>query len=289
MPHIQESADINGENRIDPAALLTVALEAAGRARNVIRQGRQQRQHLVVVHKKPNDLVSEIDRGAEEAIVRTLLAHFPHHSVIAEEGHDHTGSGLVTWIIDPLDGTTNFLHGLPHYAVSIAAAQKRPLDGQLEIVAGVVMDAAKEATFTATRGGGAFLNGAPIRVSERSMIDQALVATGLPWPDSPHAEVYFAALRAIWRDCRNIRRPGAASLDLAYVAAGILDGYWETSLKPWDVAAGALLVREAGGCVSDLAGSDTWLTTGHVLAANPGVYQAMLERIVATSNGHDFL
>jgi len=121
------------------------------------------------------------------------------------------------------------------------------------------------------------------------MIDQALVATGLPWPDSPHAEVYFAALRAIWRDCRNIRRPGAASLDLAYVAAGILDGYWETSLKPWDVAAGALLVREAGGCVSDLAGSDTWLTTGHVLAANPGVYQAMLERIVATSNGHDFL
>ncbi|CAB3792760.1 inositol monophosphatase family protein [Pararobbsia alpina] len=289
MSNTQISAAGDRGKRTEPAALLAVALEAAGQARDVIQQGRQQRQHLTIVHKKPNDLVSEIDRGAEEAIIRTLLAHFPDHSVIAEEGHDRTGSGPITWIIDPLDGTTNFLHGLPHYAVSIAAAQKRPQDGQLELVAGVVMDAAKDATFTATRGGGAFLNGTPIRVSERSTIDQALVATGLPWPDSPHAEAFFAALRAIWRDCRNIRRPGAASLDLAYVAAGILDGYWETSLKLWDVAAGALLVREAGGRISDLAGGDTWLTTGHILAANPGVHQAMLDRIVVASNGHAFL
>jgi myo-inositol-1(or 4)-monophosphatase len=288
MTNAKISAAPDREEHIDPAALLAVALVAARQAHDVIQQGSAQRQRLTIVHKKPNDLVSEIDRGAEEAIVRTLLAHFPDHSVIAEEGHDRTGTGPVTWIIDPLDGTTNFLHGLPHYAVSIAAAQKRP-DGQLELVAGVVMDAAKDATFTATRGGGAFLNGAPIRVSDRTTIDQALVATGLPWPDSPHAEPFFAALRAIWRDCRNIRRPGAASLDLAYVAAGILDGYWETSLKPWDVAAGALLVREAGGLVSDLAGNDTWLTTGHVLAANPGVHQAMFERIIASSNSHAFL
>ncbi len=253
------------------------AIQAARAGGARIREGAQQRNALLVEHKRLNDLVSAIDRLSETVIVDTILQAFPSHGILAEEGsgNPQEQTGEFRWIIDPLDGTTNFLHGFAHYAVSIGVQH------QGEMVVAVVYDPIKEHLFDAVRGGGAYLNGQPIRVAQRSGLSEALVSTGLPYPTATDAPVYFRILEQVWQGCRNVRRPGAAALDLAYVAAGFLDGFFEFALLPWDIAAGSLLVTEAGGHVTDLHGSADFLMHGYIAAGSPSVHRDLLAAVRA--------
>lgn len=261
--------------------LLACAVSAARAGGCVLLEGAKRRQGLAVTHKRLNDLVSEVDRNSEHAIVQTILREFPGHSILAEEGSSNPmGDGSGTqWIIDPLDGTTNFLHGFDHFAVSIGVVH----DGCL--VAGVVFDPVRGHCFEACRGAGAFLNGERLQVANRAGMPEALISTGLPYPTAPDAPAYFRVLHQVWLGCRNVRRPGAAALDLAYVAAGFLDGFFEFALQPWDIAAGALLVQEAGGCVSDLHGGAEYLTHGYIAAATPAVHRDLLCAVQAADIG----
>jgi myo-inositol-1(or 4)-monophosphatase len=261
--------------------LLACAVNAAHAGGRILLEGAKRRQDLVVTHKRLNDLVSEVDRNSEQAIVQVILREFPDHRILAEEGSanpEGEGSG-TQWIIDPLDGTTNFLHGFDHFAVSIGVVH----DGQL--VAGVVFDPVRGHCFEARRGAGAFLNGKRLQVADRAGIAEALVSTGLPYPSAPDAADYFRVLHQVWLGCRNVRRPGAAALDLAYVAAGFLDGFFEFALLPWDIAAGALLVQEAGGCISDLHGGGDFLRHGYIAAGTPAVHRDLLGAVQAADIG----
>ena len=191
---------------------------------------------------------------------------------MAEESGNHGNSEYI-WIIDPLDGTTNFLHGFPQFAVSIALQHQ----GRLEQA--VIYNPVNEELFTASRGGGAWLNNRRIRVSQQKSLQHALLGTGFPYRDDQDLENYLNTFSAFIAKTAGVRRPGAAALDLAYVAAGRLDGFWEMGLHPWDVAAGGLLIREAGGLIGDLDGGESWLQTGNVVAANPKIFHAMLQTI----------
>lgn len=246
------------------------AIAAARAGADVIISGAAARSTLTVISKKPNDFVSEIDRNAERAIIDTLHAAFPDHAILAEESGQSGGSDH-TWIIDPLDGTTNFLHGIPHHCISIA------LRRETELIAGVVFDAVNDRMFTATKGGGSRLNGEAIRVSERGALEGAVIGTGFPFTDWSYLDDYLASLREIMLRTAGIRRPGAAALDLAYVAAGWVDGHWETNLNPWDMAAAMLLITEAGGVVSDFAGRTQELGRRNIVAGSAGVHGALLD------------
>jgi myo-inositol-1(or 4)-monophosphatase len=202
-------------------------------------------------------------------IIDTLSERFPGHGFNAEESGE-SGSSRYTWLIDPLDGTTNFLHGIPYYCVSIALR----IDDA--VVAGVVFDPTSGRQFTATRGNGAFLDGNPIRVSGRSGLTEAVVGTGLPFKDWHYLDDYLHSLREIMQRVAGVRRPGAAALDIAYVAAGWVDGHWEKGLNAWDVGAGSLLVEEAGGVVSTFTGSASFLNSGQIIVGSPGVHAALL-------------
>ena len=253
--------------------MLTTAVKAARRAGGIINRGARDLDRLVVTAKGPKDFVSEIDRAAEAAIVDTLHATYPDHAILAEEG---TGEGANTasehlWIIDPLDGTTNFLHGFTQYCVSIALQHK----GQ--ITQGVIYDPVRNDLFTATRGRGAFLNDHRLRVSRRQHLKECLVGTGFPFRDGSDLETYIAMMRAMMQQTAGLRRPGSAALDLAYVAAGYYDGFWEVGLNAWDVAAGSLLIVEAGGLVGDLAGEGGYLRGGQIVAANPRIFAQMVK------------
>jgi myo-inositol-1(or 4)-monophosphatase len=223
---------------------------------------------LDVDSKGLNDFVSEVDRKCEAAIIETLRTAYPSHGILAEESGRH-GGDEYEWVIDPLDGTTNFLHGFPQFAVSIACRHK----GQLEH--GVIYDPLKQELFTASRGSGALLNDRRMRVSRQRGLEGALIGTGFPFREYARIDAYLDSLRAMMQVTAGIRRAGAAALDLAYVACGRLDGFWEFGLKEWDIAAGALLILEAGGMVSDLDGTDNYLQTGNVLAATPAVFVQM--------------
>ena len=252
--------------------MLTTAIKAARRAGNIINRGARDLDRLTVTAKGPKDFVSEIDKGAEAAIVETLLTTYPDHAILAEEGTrkgDNPDADFV-WIIDPLDGTTNFLHGFPQYCVSIALAHKNVVQQ------GVIYDPVRNDLFTATRGRGAFLNDRRIRVSRRTHLRDCLVGTGFPFRDGSYLDTYLAMMKAMITQTAGLRRPGAAALDLAYVAAGFYDGFWEVGLNPWDVAAGSLLILEAGGLIGDLAGDDNYLHGGQVIAANPKVFAQMV-------------
>lgn len=251
---------------------LTIAVKAARRAGNVINRGARDLDLLTVTTKGPKDFVSEVDRAAEAAIVETLLDAYPEHAILAEEG---TAKGANpdaenVWIIDPLDGTTNFLHGFPQYCVSIALAQK----GQ--VTQAVIYDPVRNDLFTATRGRGAFLNDRRMRVSRRTHLRQCLIGTGFPFRDGSYLDTYLRMMKTMIEHTAGLRRPGAAALDLAYVAAGFYDGFWEVGLSPWDVAAGSLLVQEAGGLIGDLAGEGGYLHGGQVIAANPKIFAQMV-------------
>lgn len=252
--------------------MLNIAVKAARRAGNLIHRATDRIDHLTVTKKSHADFVSEVDRAAEQTIIQTLLEAYPDHAILAEESGAQ-GQSEYVWIIDPLDGTTNFLHGIPQYAVSIALQHKGVL------TQAVVYDPTKNDLFTATRGRGAFLNDKRIRVSKRTKLADSLIGTGFPYTRFEHMDAYLGIFKDVMQQTAGLRRPGAASLDLAWTAAGRYDGFFETGLKPWDIAAGCLLITEAGGMVSDLAGSDTYLKSGHLCAGNPNIHPQLLQLI----------
>lgn len=251
-------------------------VKAARRASQIINRASHDIEHLKITAKQHNDFVTEVDRAAEAAIIDTLREAYPDYGILAEEsGHTvGTESGSeYEWIIDPLDGTTNFIHGFPQYAVSIALAYK----GQLNQA--VVYDTLRNEMFTASKGGGAYLNERRIRVSKCLRIDDALLGTGFPFRHLEHLDAYMAIFKDFTQRCPGIRRAGSAALDLAYVAAGRLDGFWEFGLAPWDMAAACLLITEAGGLVGDLSGGEDYLKTGNLVAGSPKVFAQILQTI----------
>ena len=252
---------------------LNIAVHAARNAGDIIIKYSNRIDQLNVTCKDRNDYVSEVDRQAEDEIVAVIRKAFPDHSILAEESGQHKGDEDFQWIIDPLDGTTNFLHGFPQFAVSIAMKQK----GRLEHA--VIYDPMRQELFTASRGCGAFLDNRRIRVSKQKGLEGALLGTGFPYKDMQHLDSYLETFKALIVDSAGIRRPGSAALDLAYVAAGRLDGFWEIGLNVWDIAAGVLLVREAGGLVGDFDGGHDFLKSGDIVAAAPKLFPTMLREI----------
>jgi myo-inositol-1(or 4)-monophosphatase len=222
-------------------------------------------QHLEVTTKGRNDYVSDVDRLAEQEVINVIKKAYPDHAIMAEES-GRSGDNETLWIIDPLDGTTNFLHGFPHYCVSIAVRVK----GRVEHA--VIYDPQRDELFTASRGEGAKLNDRRLRVTKRRELAGALLATGFPFKYPAFHEAYFNSFKALFPQVADIRRTGSAALDLAYVAAGRVDGYWEMGLENWDMAAGLLLVEEAGGIVTDFDGTDNLFNKGNVIAAGLGIY-----------------
>jgi len=255
--------------------MLNTAVKAARRAGAIINRASLDLEQLTVHSKRDRDYVSEVDRMAERAIIDTLLEAYPNHGILAEEsGEAPARNGEdATWIIDPLDGTTNFLHGLPQYAVSIALRQR----GQL--TQAVVYDPTRNELFTATRGRGAYFNDRRLRVSKRAKLDEALIGTGFPFRDFRFAEAYLNMFRDMMKATSGLRRPGSAALDLAWVACGRYDGFWEIGLNAWDIAAGSLLVQEAGGLVGNFTGDAGYLESGNIVAANPKIFAQMLQII----------
>jgi myo-inositol-1(or 4)-monophosphatase len=252
--------------------LLNIAIGAARRAGEVIVRSLDRVGALVVSEKGRNDFVSEVDRAAEQAVIAAIRKAYPSHGFLAEES-GATAGDEYTWVIDPLDGTTNFLHGFPQFAVSVACRHR----GRAEV--GVVLDPLRNELFTAERGAGAQLDGRRVRVSQRAGLDGALVGTGFPYRENRRwLKSYMAMLEAVMQSTAGVRRPGAASLDLAYVAAGRLDAFWEFGLSPWDTAAGNLLITEAGGRVGNLAGGE-YADGGNLLAGSPKVFAALAEML----------
>ena len=254
--------------------MLGIAVRAARRAGAIINRAARDVEVLPVTRKRHNDFVTEVDKSAEEAIIDILHRAYPDHAILAEESGATAGTASeseYTWIIDPLDGTTNFIHGFPQYAVSIGLRHKGML------AQGVVYDPTKNELFTATRGRGAYLNERRIRVSKRTQLNEALIGTGFPFRDFADLDEYLSMFREITARTAGIRRAGAAALDIAYVAAGRLDGFWEMGLSPWDMAAGALLVQEAGGLVGDFHGDAGYLDSGRMLCGNPKVFGQLVQ------------
>ena len=251
-------------------ALLNIAVKAARAAGEVIIRSLNRLESLTITSKGRNDFVSEVDHAAEAEIIKIIRKNYPNHAFLAEES-GRTGDSDTIWIIDPLDGTTNFLHGFPTFAVSIACQMK----GKLEH--GVVYDPISQEIFTASRGGGAHLDNRRIRVSKQRGLEGALIGTGFPYrANAKYLDSYLLMLRAVMEHTAGVRRPGSAALDLAYVAAGRTDAFWEIGLAPWDTAAGTLLIQEAGGRIGTLTGGE-YTQGGNVLAGSPKVYAALVE------------
>lgn len=257
--------------------MLNIAIRAARRAGSLISNAVDQVDRLDVTEKASNDFVTQVDRQAEESIIAVLRDAYPEHDILAEESGEASGNNEgnsdYQWIIDPLDGTTNFLHGFPQFAVSIGVKYR----GRMEH--GVVYDPTRQELFTASRGAGAILNDRRLRVTTRKGLKGALLGTGFPFKQQDDLETYLDTFRALFPMTAGIRRPGSAALDLAYVAAGRLDGFWEIGLNPWDMAAGTLLIQEAGGLVSDFSGGGDYMETGNVVAGNPKVFKEILQAI----------
>ncbi|MCS6948623.1 MAG: inositol monophosphatase [Steroidobacteraceae bacterium] len=252
--------------------LVHVAVRAARRAGAIIVRYLERVENLRVEAKSRNDFVTEVDRHAEREIVAVIRKFYPQHAILGEEG-GRSGGGESLWIIDPLDGTTNFLHGNPVFAVSIAYQHK----GRLE--AACIFDPLRQEIFTAARGAGAFLDERRIRVSRQRTLDGALIATGFPYrANLQYADAYLAMLKRIMAAAAGVRRAGSAALDLAYVACGRFDGFWELGLQPWDTAAGTLLVQEAGGLLGTLTGAP-YRQGGNVIAAPPKLFKELVQAI----------
>lgn len=251
--------------------MLSIAVKAAREAGRIINRGSQDVGSIAIQTKTYNDFVSEVDRSAEQAIIDILKDAYPDHGFWGEEsGHQNHEADNI-WIIDPLDGTTNFLHGFPQYCVSIALQQKGVL------TQAVIYDPVHNDLFTATKGRGAFLNDKRIRVTNRSKLQDSLIATGFPYRDFAHLDTYLGMFKDMIKKTTGLRRPGSAALDLAYVAVGWVDGFFEINLSAWDIAAGGLIVQEAGGIVGDFEGNESWLETGNIVAGNPKVFAQMLQ------------
>lgn len=248
--------------------MLNVAVKAARLAGSIINRASLDIESVHVMTKQANDFVTEVDRAAEQAIIDTLLNAYPSHGILAEETGSERGQkdADFVWIIDPLDGTTNFIHGFPVYCVSIALA----FQGQVQQA--VIYDPSRNDLFIASRGKGAYLNDRRLRVSNRTRLAQALISTGFPFRPGDDFQKYLLMFTDIMTRCVGLRRPGSAALDLAYVAAGYTDGFFETGLSPWDVAAGSLLVTEAGGLVGNFTGEANFLEQRELIAGNPRIY-----------------
>ena len=248
--------------------MVNVAIKAARAAGNIINRAALDVESVRISQKQVNDFVTEVDQAAEAAIIETLLTSYPGHGILAEEsGQEHGAKDSeFVWIIDPLDGTTNFIHGLPIYCVSIALAVR----GKIEQA--VIYDPTRNDLFTATKGRGAFQNDRRLRVSKRIRMQDCLISTGFPFRPGDNFQTYLAMMAEIMPRCAGMRRPGAAALDLAYVAAGYTDGFFEAGLSPWDMAAGSLLVTEAGGLVGNFTGEANFLDQKECLAGNPKIY-----------------
>jgi myo-inositol-1(or 4)-monophosphatase len=253
-----------------------IAIEAAHAAGEVLRRRFADRAPLSIEVKATHDYVTEADREAEAAVVAVLHRRTPEHAILAEEGSVGGAEAAYRWIVDPLDGTTNFIHGVPAFAVSIGLEDRRGL------VAGCVFDPCRDETFHARRGGGACLNGAPIACTPIDYLDAALIATGFPFRKMDRLPAYLAAFERFVRSTSGLRRAGSASLDLAYTACGRYDGFFEIGLSPWDLAGGALVVMEAGGVVTDVQGGAGFLRDGSVVAAGSRLHAAMLAITKAT-------
>lgn len=253
--------------------ILNIAVRAARRAGSIINRAALDGSVLEVKSKQVNDYVTQIDRAAEEAIIEVVHKAYPEHAFIAEESGATGGAAEYRWIIDPLDGTTNFIHGFPQYCVSIAVEHRGAL------AHAVIYDPVKNELFTASKGRGAFLNDRRMRVSKCTRLHGALIGTGFPFKELDRLDLYTKQLRVFMQTAAGVRRAGAAALDLAYVACGRLDGFWELGLSPWDMAAGALLIQEAGGLVGGLSGDSDYLESGDICASTPKIFTAMLEAL----------
>ena len=252
--------------------MLNIAIRAARAAGDLIVREIDRVDDISVDSKGKNDFVSEVDKQAEQVIINTIQQSYPEHAFLGEET-GKSGESEFIWIIDPLDGTTNFLHNFPHYAVSIALEHKGRLDQA------VIYDPLRQELFTASRGKGAQLNNRKIRVSAQIKLEAALLGTGFPFRSGQDIEIFIDSFRKLYPQVAGIRRAGSAALDLAYVACGRLDGFWEYNLKAWDIAAGALLVQEAGGINSEQSGGTNFLPSGNIISANPKILKAMLKHI----------
>ena len=270
--------------------MLNIAIKAARAAGAIINRAALDLEVLQVGRKGPNDYVSEVDRAAEDAIIRILLEAYPGHGILAEEsGRSHGAKDSeFTWIIDPLDGTTNFLHGFPVYAVSIALAHRNVVQQA------VVYDPTRNDLFYASRGRGAFVNDRRLRVSKRIRLSESLIGTGFPFRKGDNFKRYVKMFEEVMQSCAGLRRPGAAALDLCYVAAGYYDGFFETGLSPWDIAAGSLMITEAGGLIGNFTGESDFLYQREVVAGSPKIYGQLVQMLSPYSRvlkdakeGHD--
>jgi len=259
--------------------MMNIAVRAARSAGNILLRYYDHVDTVAVHSKGLNDFVSEVDKASEQAIIEILHRSFPDHAILAEESGQHQGNDFQ-WIIDPLDGTTNYLHGFPQFSVSIALAHRGVMEH------GLIYDPLREEMFTASRGAGAQLNDRRIRVTDRKSLRGALLGTGFPYRVHEQIDPYLGMFKALLLETAGIRRPGSAALDLAYVAAGRLDGFWELGLSAWDTAAGSLLIKEAGGIVTDITGGERYQETGNILAANLKLHNILLKTIKPHLNEH---
>ncbi len=251
--------------------ILNIAVKAARRAGTVINRASMELDKIEVRSKQPNDFVTEVDRAAEQAIIEVISEAYPEHSILAEESGETGGESEFQWIIDPLDGTTNFIHGFPQYAVSIALAERGIVQQA------VVYDPSRNELFTASRGRGAFLNDRRIRVAKRTKLQESLIGTGFPFKHMENVDAYLGMFKELAGKTAGLRRPGSAALDLAWLACGRTDGFFEMGLMPWDMAAGVLLATEAGGLASDFAGEGDYLKTGNLVAGSPKIFTQLLQ------------
>lgn len=253
--------------------IINIAISAARAAGTMIARAIDQPDKIQITEKNPNDFVTNIDREVEKKIISIIQKAYPKHGILAEECGEISGSDTV-WIIDPIDGTRNFMHGLPHFSISIAIERK----GKIEH--GVIYDPIRQELFTASRGRGARLNDRRIRVSTHGLLKDALLGTGFSARRSPeYTSAYAHLFQTLLPVCGDVRRAGSAALDLAYIACGRLDGYWELGLKPWDIAAGILLIKEAGGLICDPQGEEKYYESGNIVAGNPKILKALIKYI----------
>jgi len=251
---------------------INTAITAARKAADIIMHGYERSDLVKVSKKRAKDFVTDIDRKSERAIIDILRTAYPNHGILAEES-GHSEGDEYLWIIDPLDGTNNFVHGLPHFSISIALQYRNKIEH------GLIYDPVRDDLFTASRGEGAQKNNRRIRVGQRNTFEDCFISTGTTIRDPQYIEPYFDALKEIAADCLSIRACGSSALDLAYVASGQIDGYFKLGLSPWDMAAGILLVKEAGGLMSDFQGGETYLKTGKIVTANPKIFKELIKII----------
>lgn len=256
---------------------LNIAINAARAAGSIITRHLDQLDRIKISTKNNNDYFTEVDIKAEQTIISTIRKAYPDHGIIAEESGVQDEDSDHVWIIDPLDGTNNYMHGYPFFAVSIALRVKNKIEQA------VIYDPLRHECFTASRGGGAQLNDRRIRVSKQTQLNSALLGTGFTFRDPTIGERYLPTFEALFGNCAGIRRSGSAALDLCYVACGRVDGFWEFGLKPWDIAAASLIIREAGGLVGDMQGGENYFKTGNIVAGNPKIFKALLQTLMAAN------